>query len=61
MEFQDKVLTCIDCGADFVFTAGEHRRMLEAAGFDVLALHGGTTGEPYQLGTPRLVITARRH
>ena len=23
MEFQDKVLTCIDCGADFVFTAGE--------------------------------------
>jgi CxxC-x17-CxxC domain-containing protein len=23
MEFQDKVLTCIDCGAGFVFTAGE--------------------------------------
>jgi CxxC-x17-CxxC domain-containing protein len=23
MEFQDKVLSCIDCGADFVFTAGE--------------------------------------
>ena len=23
MEFTDKVLTCIDCGADFVFTAGE--------------------------------------
>jgi CxxC-x17-CxxC domain-containing protein len=23
MEFQDKVLKCIDCGADFVFTAGE--------------------------------------
>src|ERR1700678_3191574 len=23
MEFQDKVLTCIDCGADFVFTSGE--------------------------------------
>jgi CxxC-x17-CxxC domain-containing protein len=23
MEFQDKVLTCIDCGAQFVFTAGE--------------------------------------
>lgn len=23
MEFQDKMLTCIDCGADFVFTAGE--------------------------------------
>jgi CxxC-x17-CxxC domain-containing protein len=23
MEFQDKVLTCIDCGANFTFTAGE--------------------------------------
>jgi CxxC-x17-CxxC domain-containing protein len=23
MEFQDRVLTCTDCGADFVFTAGE--------------------------------------
>ena len=23
MEFQDKVLKCIDCGTDFVFTAGE--------------------------------------
>jgi CxxC-x17-CxxC domain-containing protein len=23
MEFRDKTLTCIDCGADFLFTAGE--------------------------------------
>jgi CxxC-x17-CxxC domain-containing protein len=23
MEFTDRVLKCIDCGADFVFTAGE--------------------------------------
>ena len=23
MEFQDKVLKCIDCGAEFIFTAGE--------------------------------------
>jgi CxxC-x17-CxxC domain-containing protein len=23
MEFQDKVLQCVDCGNDFVFTAGE--------------------------------------
>jgi CxxC-x17-CxxC domain-containing protein len=23
MEFQDKVLACVDCGAEFVFTAGE--------------------------------------
>jgi len=23
MEFQDKVLKCIDCGTEFIFTAGE--------------------------------------
>ena len=23
MEFQDKVLTCVDCATDFTFTAGE--------------------------------------
>jgi len=23
MEFQDRLLKCIDCGADFLFTAGE--------------------------------------
>jgi len=23
MEFQDKILRCVDCGTDFVFTAGE--------------------------------------
>ena len=23
MEFQDKMLKCVDCGADFVFTSGE--------------------------------------
>ena len=23
MEFTDRVLTCVDCGAEFVFTAGE--------------------------------------
>jgi CxxC-x17-CxxC domain-containing protein len=23
MEFRDKVLKCVDCGADFIFTAGE--------------------------------------
>ena len=23
MEFRDKVLKCVDCGSDFIFTAGE--------------------------------------
>jgi SAM-dependent methyltransferase len=46
--------------ASYVFTAAELRRMLHTAGFETLSLHGGMTGEPYQLGSPRLVIAARR-
>lgn len=44
----------------YVFTSAELRRMLEAAGFDTLSFHGGTAGEPYQLGSPRLLIIAQR-
>ncbi|MGA8764552.1 MAG: zinc-ribbon domain-containing protein, partial [Candidatus Sulfotelmatobacter sp.] len=29
MEFQDKVLKCIDCGIDFIFTAGEQLFFLD--------------------------------
>ena len=25
MEFQDRMLTCVDCGAEFVWTAGEQQ------------------------------------
>ena len=25
MEFQDRILTCVDCGAEFVWTAGEQQ------------------------------------
>ena len=46
--------------ASYVFTAAELRRRLEAAGFEVQAFHGGILGEPFQLGTPRLVIIAMR-
>ena len=46
--------------ASYVFTSAELRRMLDAAGFDTLAFHGGVTGEPYQLGSPRLVMIAQR-
>jgi SAM-dependent methyltransferase len=46
--------------ASYVFTSAELRRMLEAAGFDTLSFHGGMAGEPYQLGSPRLVIIAQR-
>jgi SAM-dependent methyltransferase len=46
--------------ASCVFTSAEIRRMLEAAGFNTLSLQGGMAGEPYQLGSPRLVIIAQR-
>jgi SAM-dependent methyltransferase len=46
--------------AHYVFTSVHLRRMLEAAGFDVLAFQGSVTGEPSQLGSPRLVIIAMR-
>ncbi len=44
----------------YVFTSAELRRMLEAAGFQTLSFQGGMTGEPYQLGSPRLLIIAQR-
>jgi SAM-dependent methyltransferase len=46
--------------ASYVFTTAELRRMLEDAGFAVAAFQGGMAGEPYQLGSPRLVITAQK-
>jgi SAM-dependent methyltransferase len=47
--------------SSYVFTVAEIGRMLEAAGFEEIVLNGGMAGEPYTLGTPRLVITAKRH
>ena len=46
--------------ASYVFTVAELGRMLESAGFEVLARNSGLAGEPFQLGMPRLLITARR-
>jgi SAM-dependent methyltransferase len=46
--------------ASYVFTVAEIGRMLESAGFKVLAHHSGLAGEPYQLGSPRLIIIAQR-
>ena len=47
--------------ASYVFTSAELRRMLEAAGFHTLTFHAGVAGEPYQLGSPRLLIVAQRN
>jgi 2-polyprenyl-3-methyl-5-hydroxy-6-metoxy-1,4-benzoquinol methylase len=46
--------------SSYVFTAGEMRHMFVTAGFDVLAMNAGLEGEAYKLGSPRLVITARK-
>ena len=46
--------------SSYVFTVAEIGRMLGQAGFGVVALNGGMAGEPYAVGIPRLVITARR-
>lgn len=43
-----------------VFTAAEYRRLLERAGFEAVAMNGGIAGEPFELGSPRLVLTAQR-
>jgi ATP-dependent phosphoenolpyruvate carboxykinase len=45
--------------SSYVFTAAELRRMLGRAGFEVMAMNGGFSGEPFQVGS-RLMITARR-
>lgn len=44
----------------FVFTAAQLRQMFVDAGFDVAAMNGGIAGEPFQLGSPRLVVLAAR-
>jgi len=58
MEFQDKQLKCVDCGADFVFTAGEQlffydkqfknepKRCKNCKGKRVAVL-GASHGQPY--------------
>jgi SAM-dependent methyltransferase len=56
---QDGVIETRPTGS-YVFTSAELRRMLDAAGFDALALQGSVAGEPYQLGSSRLIISALR-
>jgi SAM-dependent methyltransferase len=44
----------------WIYTAGEIRRMLERAGFEVLNLYGSLRCEPYTLGADELFVIARR-
>lgn len=43
-----------------VYTAAEVSRMVKAAGFGVVELYGDTGGSPFRLGSPRLLLVARR-
>lgn len=43
-----------------VMTCGQLTGLLRAAGFTDIALFGGSDGQAYELGSPRLVLTARR-
>ena len=42
-----------------LYTCAHLRQLLTDAGFIDITVHGGTDGEPYELGSPRLLITAR--
>jgi SAM-dependent methyltransferase len=46
--------------SSYVFTVAELTRMLADAGFEVRSLNSGFAGESYELGSPRLVLTAER-
>jgi SAM-dependent methyltransferase len=45
--------------SSYVLTVAELTRLLDSAGFRVVSLNGGMTGEPFQLGSPRLILTAQ--
>jgi len=46
--------------SSYVFTVAELIRMLTDSGFDAVSLNSGFAGERYELGSPRLVLTAQR-
>jgi hypothetical protein len=46
--------------SSYVFTVAELTRMLADVGFEVVFLNGGFAGERYELGSPRLLLTAKR-
>jgi SAM-dependent methyltransferase len=46
--------------ASYAFTVAELRRMLSGAGIEPVATLGSTAGEPYKLGSPRLILVGRK-
>jgi SAM-dependent methyltransferase len=45
----------------WVYSAAELRRMFAKAGLEPVAAFGGAGGEPFKLGSPRLVLVGRRY
>jgi len=46
--------------ASYVFTVAELRRMLSGAGFSGLTMFSSAAGEPYKLGSPRLILVGEK-
>lgn len=46
--------------SSYVFTVAEHRRLLHSAGFDTLSMLRSFEGDPYEFGSPRLILTAQK-
>jgi len=47
-------------GCQWVYTAGEVRALLAAAGFATLSTHGAIDGTPFGLGSPLLIVVAEK-
>ena len=43
----------------YVMTTQGLRELLASAGFEVVSMHAGVAGEPYAVGSPGLILTAR--
>ncbi|HEV8147346.1 MAG TPA: methyltransferase domain-containing protein [Bryobacteraceae bacterium] len=46
--------------SSYVITVAELRRLFRDAGFEVTGMYGSVTREPYQLGSPRMMMVGRR-
>lgn len=44
----------------WVYTVAEIRRLLDQVGLTTQALHGSLDGQPFQLGSPRLLLVAQK-
>ena len=46
--------------SSYVITVAELRRLFRDAGLEVVAMYGSTAHEPFQLGSPRMMLAGRR-